>query len=83
MDCLKLVEELNQEMYDKHGETTEQWYYMCTGFIDVVGFGDIMLWNSEDIDRRWIESKKDYEPLKPYLKKKLKKYGQLLSALAN
>jgi len=83
MDYLKLVKDLNQEMYDKHGETTEQWYYMCNGFIDVIGFGDIMLWNSEDSDRRWIESKKDYEPLKPYLKKKLKKYGQLLSALAN
>jgi len=83
MDYLKLVEELNQEMHDKHGENEEQWYYTSSGFIDIVGFGDIMLWNSEDSDRRWIESKKDYEPLKPYLKKKLSDYGEKLSALAN
>jgi len=77
-----IVRELNSEMYDAHGDVTEQWFYTSSGFVDVIGFGDIMLWNSEDGDRKWVESKNDFEPMKPFLIKQLKEYGKLLIKLA-
>jgi len=83
MDYLKLVEELNSELYDKHGETEGQFFFTASGFIDILGFENITLWHSEDDDRKWIEKKNDYEPMKPYLKKKLKTYGKKLTVLAS
>lgn len=82
MEYLELVVELNQEMYDTHGEEETQFFYTSSGFIDIIGFGDIMLWNSEEDYREWIEEKNDYEPLKPFLKKKLKEYGKKLVKLS-
>lgn len=83
MDYLKLVEELNQEIYEKHGYTEEQFFLTANGFIYILGFGDITLWHSEDDDRKWIEKKNDYEPMKPFIKRKLKKYAKRLSVLAS
>ena len=83
MDYLKLVEELNQYIYDKHGETEEQFFFMANGFIDILGFGDITLWHSEDDDRKWIEKNNVYEPMKPFILKKLKNYGKSLTVLAS
>ena len=83
MNYLKLVEELNQEIYDKHGETEEQFFYTTNWCVAVIGFGDIILWNSEDDRRKWIEKKNDYEPIKPFIKRELKKYGKRLTVLAS
>ena len=80
MDFLKLVEELNSELYDEHGDTEELYFYTSSGFIDIIGFGDITLWHSEDDMREYI--KNDYEPMKPYIKRELKKYGQKLVKLS-
>jgi len=83
MDYLKLVEELNQDIYDKHGETEEQFFFTTNGFVDIIGFGDITLWHSENDDRKWIEKKNDYEPIKPFIKRELKKYGKKLTVLSS
>lgn len=83
MNYLKLVEELNEELYDKHGDVEGQFFFMANGYIDIIGFGDITLWHSEDDDRKFIEKKDDYEPLKPYIKRKLKEYGKLLTLYAS
>lgn len=78
MNYLKLVEELNQELFDNHGGDLEQFFYTASGFIDIIGFGDIHLWNSEDDGREWLEDVNEYEPLKQYVKNELKSIGQKL-----
>ncbi len=80
MDYLKLVEELNQELYDNHKEVTEVFYYTSSGFVDVIGFGEIVLWQNADDVREWVNG--DYEPLKPYLKMSLREYGEKLIELS-
>jgi len=80
---LELVGELNDEMYNIHGDDTmEQWFYTSSGYIDIIGFGDIVLWNSEDNERKWIEKKNDYEPMIPFLKKTLRNYGSFLKKIS-
>ena len=64
MNYLELVSELNQELYDTHGDTDEQFFFTANGFIDIIGFGEITLWHSENDDREWIENENggEYEP---------------------
>ena len=64
---IELANELNQELYEKHGELEEQFYYSTNGYMDSFGFGDKMLWNSEMDDRKFIEEKNNYEDFKPYI----------------
>ena len=74
MEYLETVNELNSELYERVGEVKEQFYYMTTGFIDVVGFGDVMLWNSEMDDRLFNEETGNYEPFTPFIKRKFNEY---------
>lgn len=74
MDYLEVIYELNQELYDKHGDLENQFFYTANGYIDVIGFGDFILWHSEDDTREWIEEKNDYEPFKPFIKKLFNDY---------
>ena len=69
MEFLETVNELNYELIDKFGEVEEQFFYTTTGIIDIVGFGDIMLWNSEKDDRKFDEEVNNYEPFTPFLKR--------------
>jgi hypothetical protein len=64
---IKVANDLNQEMCEKHGETEDKFYYSTDGHIDIFGFGDKMLWNSEMDDRIFIEEKNDYEDFKPFI----------------
>jgi len=82
VEYLELVMELNGELYNNHGDVEEQWFYTSSGYVDVIGYGDKMLWNSENCDRKWIEKINDYEPMKPYLKRKLKDYGTFLKKIS-
>ncbi len=73
IDYIELVSELNQELYNDHN-IDSRFSYTTDGLFDSISFDDKILWYSDDDDREWIESKNDYEPLKPFIKKKLNKY---------
>ena len=64
---IEIANELNQEIYEKNGEVEDKFYYSTDGYVDVFGFGDIMLWNSEMDDREFIEDLNDYEEFKPFI----------------
>ena len=73
-EFLEAVNDLNQEIYERFGDDyhyERQFNYTTDGFVDIVNFGEIMIWNSELDEREWIEEKNDYEPLKPFLKRML------------
>ncbi len=69
MNYLEIINELNQELYEKVGEIGRDFSYSTNGYVDIVNFGEIMIWNSEMDEREWIEEKNDYEPMKPFLKR--------------
>jgi hypothetical protein len=69
MEYLETVDELNSELYDKVGETEDQFYYSTNGYVDVIGFGNEMLWNSEMDGRKFDEETDNYEPFTPYIKR--------------
>lgn len=69
MEYLQIVNTLNSELYDKVGETEDQFYYTTNGYVDIIGFGDKTLWNSEEDDRQFDEETDEYEPLTPYIKR--------------
>jgi hypothetical protein len=71
---LETINELNQELYERFGDDyhyERQFNYTTDGYVDIVNFGEIMIYNSEDSERIWREESKDYEPLKPFLKRML------------
>jgi hypothetical protein len=71
---IEVANDLNQELYEKHGELEEKFYYSTDGYIDSFGFGGTMLWNSEMDDRQFIEDKNEYEDFKPYIVKVFNNY---------
>ena len=77
-DKLGLIAELNEELYDSHGDVEYQFFYTSSGYVEILGFGDIVLWCSENEERVWREKTNDYEPMKPFLKKRLKQIGRSL-----
>ena len=68
-EYLQIIDELNQELYEKLGETDWEFSYSTNGYVHIIKFGEIVIWNSEDDEREWIEEKNDYEPMKPFLKR--------------
>ena len=79
---IEVADDLNQEIYEKYGETENQFYYLTDGYVDVFGFGDIVLWNSEMDDREFIEDKNDYEDFKPYITNVFNNYVEKMHELS-
>lgn len=75
---IEVASDLNQEMYEKHGETEDKFYYSTDGYLGIFGFGNIILWNSEMDDREFIEDKNDYEDFKSYITKVFNNYVENL-----
>lgn len=76
MDYIKIIEELNAELYDRFGEVEFgfEFEYSTNGYIDIISFNSAPLWNSELDDREWIEEKNEYEPFEPYIRKVFNNY---------
>ena len=85
MECIALVSDLNNELYEKIGETeseTERKFdYSSDGYIDCIWFGMELLWDSDNEGREWIEENNDYEPLKPYIRRAFNDYVNKLNSL--
>ncbi len=78
MCYMEMVENLNQIIYEEHGEVEDQFFFLTNGDVVIIGFGDIDLWCSEDDDREYLESQDSYEPMVPFILEKLKNYGEFL-----
>jgi hypothetical protein len=75
-DLINAVETLNEEIYEVYGDDyhyEREYSYTTNGSVFLVHFGEILIHNSEDDDREWIEEKNEYEPAVPYLKRMLKR----------
>ena len=81
MECIDIVSDLNNELYEKIGETERKFYYSSDGYIDCIWFGTELLWDSDNDDREYIEENNDYEPLKPFIKRAFNNYVNKLNSL--
>ena len=70
-DYIKLVDDLNNELYDNNKETHLSFSYTTNGYIDVILFEEVHLWDSENDDRNDKEREK---PLISHIKSLYNKY---------
>jgi hypothetical protein len=80
-NCIDIVSDLNNELYEKIGETERKFYYSSCGYTDCIWFGSELLWDSEEDNREWIEENNDYEPLEPFIKRVFNDYVKKLNSL--
>jgi hypothetical protein len=81
-EYIDIVNELNDNLYKIFGDDIEYFFsYETNGYIDVILFGDHILWNSDNDDRMFIEEKNDYEPLSPFIKKQFNQYVDMLNKM--
>ena len=76
-NLIGIVGKLNSRLYDNHGNTDYFYSLSSTGYCNLIFFGDVMLWSSEDDMRKFDEKTGEYEDMEKFLKKELKKIGKL------
>lgn len=81
-----IVGELNDDIYDSLGSNCKDSYcfivdYHCDGYMVVIEFLGLQIWSSDDDDREFNEEENKYEPLKPYLIKKIINVINVLSTI--
>lgn len=72
-EILKVIEELNEWIFETFDETEMTFNYATNGFVDIIKFENIILWNSED-DEREYDDFGNYEPMVPFIKQQLSDY---------
>lgn len=77
-EYLRAVQQLNDDLYETHGDTDELFFYTASGYVDIIGFGDTSLWDSENDIREFDEELNEYEPMIPYIRRKLSEYATKL-----
>ena len=77
---LETVNELNQELFEKHREVDRDFSYSSNGAITLISFGEILLWSTEMDEREFIEGINEYEPLTPFIKRE---YNRMVTQLFN
>ena len=69
MNYLEIINDLNEELYNKVGETGRNFSFSTNGYENIISFGEVMIWSSEMDEREWIHENNDYEPFKPFIKR--------------
>lgn len=81
MDYLKVIEELNSDVYERDN-VNENFFcfsYQTNSYSDLIMFNETILWSSEDDGREIIDDEK--EPLVPFIKKAFNEWVDSLSIL--
>lgn len=79
MSYLDVINELNEMLYDKHGELCEVFELRSSGYYNAIFIYDVRLWLDDDDDRWFDEEKNDYEPLVPFI---IKEYNKLIDEIS-
>jgi hypothetical protein len=79
MECIDIVNELNQRMWDLYQDSLNQFSYETNGYVDIIKFNESVIYNSECNDRKYIEKIDDYEPLLDYVIREYNIYIETIS----
>jgi hypothetical protein len=74
MTTIQVIENLNEKIFNKYEDSAHSFWMHTDGFFEVVLFNEIILWNSSEDDRLFIEEINEYEPLFEFIIKKLNDY---------
>lgn len=74
MNYTKLVQELNESLYLKYNDDSSPFTYNTNGYSHIIKYCDIILWFSEQDERKFNEEENDYEPLDLYVINKFNEY---------
>jgi hypothetical protein len=74
------LDELN-EWLELCGEKERQFAWSTNGYVDVIAFEEVVIWNSEMEDREYIAEEDDYGPLVPYIKRCFNEWVEGLNSL--
>ena len=72
-EIVYIINKLNCEIYDKLKHRCFNVELTTNGNHTIIRFIDIILYHSSDEDRSFNEIQKEYEPMEPYLRRKLNK----------
>lgn len=77
-ELIKLISDMNYELYLKHGSLDYYYSVSTTGDVEIIEFGGITLWSDQDDERKFNRKTGEYEDMEKFLKKKLRTVGKLL-----
>lgn len=81
-DVLHTVDKLNEYLSDDLIERYGCYFsYETNGWWHGIKFMDIILWNTEDEVREWIDDENRYEPLYPFVLGEFQKFAKMISNL--
>lgn len=81
-NIIDIIRELECEVWEKTGGVEYFNFQVTTnGSVTEIQFVGICLWNSEIEDREFNETTDSYEPMEPFLRKRLNEELQKLSVL--
>lgn len=79
-EYIEIVKDLNERWFDKYGESSERFYYTTDGYINLIGYGNnVVLWNSDNDERKFDEDLNEYEDLSTYIIKTFNAYTKSFS----
>lgn len=84
---LEVVRELNYKLHIRQEQEVNKTgivhllAFVTTGDVDVITFGDTVLWDSENDEREYIEESYVKEPLLPFIRKTFNNHISKLSKL--
>lgn len=79
LECLKVLDNLNEKLYDADENTYYSFIYETVGHTDYIKINNHVLWDSGDDCREFFEDKNEYEDLEGFVIKQYKKYIETLS----
>lgn len=80
MNIQEIVEQLNHELYERHGEEEFSFYAESNGYVESISFEREVLWHSE-YDERGYGENGDQEDLLLHVKRQFNKWADKLTAL--
>jgi len=86
-NLVEIIDNLNTSIWGEEGENEENFEYnfnyrYYTSF-ELIFFDDILLWNSNNDEREWIEELDDYEDLEEFIKKEYCKLSEKMLTFKN
>lgn len=71
-EIVEIVQELEHEVWEKtEGVEYFNFEVITNGTTLVISFIGIILWSSEEDDREYYEERDSYEPMEPFLRRRL------------
>lgn len=83
-EALDVVEKLNTKLCDNgYEDGMLQFSYASNGYIELIEFSGIHLWDSESSEREWLEVYEEYETLEGFILRKFRELSVDLTLMSN